>query len=122
MGGDLTDLRVWRAAAGVAAKVAGVATAIRGPGAYAIADQMVRAAESVPANIAEGYGRGFGRDGARFLRTARASAVELESHLRVARAAKRIHPAEAHRLLEKVRAVRAMLGGLVRHFEERGEA
>ncbi len=122
MGGDLTDLRVWRAAAGVAARVAGVATAIRGPGAYAIADQMVRAAESVPANIAEGYGRGFGKDGARFLRTARASAVELESHLRVAQAAKRIDPAEAHRLLEKVRSVRAMLGGLLRHFEEHGEA
>lgn len=42
----------------------------------AIASQLIRSTGSVPANIEEGFGRGFGKDYARFLRIALGSARE----------------------------------------------
>ncbi len=45
-----------------------------------IADQVIRSASSVPANIAEGHGR-FGRDRSNHWRIAYASAKEVECHL-----------------------------------------
>ncbi len=41
-----------------------------------IAWQLIRSAGSVPANMEEGYGRGYGKDYARFLRIALGSARE----------------------------------------------
>src|SRR5512143_1128381 len=82
VGGDFVELRAWREAASLAADVIRLAAGLRGPGARALADQLVRSAESVPANIAEGYGRGLGNDGVRFFVIARGSGAELESHLR----------------------------------------
>ena len=45
-----------------------------------IADQVIRSASSVPANLAEGHGRS-GRDRAYHWRIAYASAKEVDSHL-----------------------------------------
>jgi four helix bundle protein len=68
-------------------------------------------------NIAEGYGRGFGRDGSRFLRIARGSAAELESHLWIARGTGRIPAKTVDDLTRRVRRVRALIQGLSRYFE-----
>ena len=46
------------------------------PRGRSIAWQLIDSAGSISANIEEGYGRGFGRDYARFLRTALGSARE----------------------------------------------
>jgi four helix bundle protein len=80
---------------------------------------MVRAAESIPANLAEGYGRGMGPDGARLLRVARASAVELESHLRVAGLGGRLPVADVEALVARTRRVRALTNGLIRFAAHR---
>ena len=47
-----------------------------------IADQVIRSANSVPANLAEGHGR-TGRDRMHHRRIADASAKEADSHLRL---------------------------------------
>ncbi len=47
-----------------------------------IADQVIRSASSVPANLAEGHGR-TGRDRQHFWRIAYGSAKEVDSHLRL---------------------------------------
>ena len=47
-----------------------------------LTDQVIRAASSVPANLAEGHGR-FGRDRAHHWRIAYSSAKEVDAHLRV---------------------------------------
>ncbi len=41
-----------------------------------IADQLIRSTGSIPSNMEEGYGRGFGKDYAKFLRIALGSARE----------------------------------------------
>lgn len=48
------------------------------PQGRATAWQLVDAAASVPANIEEGFGRGFGKDNARFQRIALGSARETQ--------------------------------------------
>ena len=51
---------------------------------YGLSSQLRRAAVSVPANIAEGFGRWHGKEFVRFLLIANGSVKELETHLLVA--------------------------------------
>ncbi len=72
-----------------------------------IADQVIRSASSVPANIAEGHGR-FGRDRLNHWRIAYASAKEVDSHLRLLAAAGAVNRIGAENALETFDHVRAM--------------
>jgi four helix bundle protein len=108
VGADFVELRAWQEAASVAADIIRLAGRLRGPGSRALADQLVRSAESVPANIAEGYGRGLNHDGAHFLVIARASAAELESHLRVAADSGLIEVGHANDLVVRTRFTRLL--------------
>ena len=71
----------------------------------ATVDQMIRAADSIVANIAEGYGRGVSRDGLRFFTFARSSADELEAHLRLAGMKRRLPQELATDLVGNTRRV-----------------
>jgi four helix bundle protein len=72
-----------------------------------IADQVIRSAGSVPANLAEGHGRS-GRDRQHHWRIAYASAKEVDSHLRLLTAAGAVHEGGAERALATFDEVRAM--------------
>jgi four helix bundle protein len=72
-----------------------------------IADQLIRSATSVPANLAEGHGRA-GRDRQHFWRIAYASAKETDSHLRLLLHAGVVDSAHAVTVLEIFDEVRAM--------------
>ena len=72
-----------------------------------IADQVIRSASSVPANLAEGHGR-FGRDRLYHWRIAYASAKEVDSHLRLLAATGAVSPAAVQTALDRFDRVRAM--------------
>ena len=78
------DLLVWQKAVDVAVAVLRFSSRLRTPPVYALADQLRRAALSVPANIAEGHGRRSRGDYIRFLSIANGSLRELETHLLIA--------------------------------------
>lgn len=90
-----------------------------GPGLKEAVDQIAGCCESIPANIAEGYGRGIGKDCCRFFRIAISSASELESRLRSAVALGRIDEILAAPRIDRVRRVRALTVGLMRWMERR---
>ncbi len=60
--------------------------------------QLVRAADSVGANIAEGFGRGNGPDHKRFIRIARGSICEVKHWLRLAYGRELLAQADVERL------------------------
>src|SRR5690349_9048313 len=72
--------------------------------------QIVRAAQSIPANLAEGCGRSGNREFIVFIDNAIGSANELENHLRRARKA-RIIPTDTH---EHFRGKLIVLGKMLR--------
>ncbi len=72
-----------------------------------IADQVVRAASSVPANLSEGHGRA-GRDRYHHWRIAYASAREVDSHLRLLVSADAVDGTIAAAALDLFDRVRAM--------------
>ena len=120
MAADFVDLVAWQEAVALVREVVRLTSQVRGAGAVNVADQMLRAAESIPANIAEGYGRGLGRDFARFLRVAAASAAELESHVLVAEASGRLGADSCRPLVARSRRVRALVVGLRKSVNRRG--
>jgi four helix bundle protein len=77
-----------------------------------IADQVIRSASSVPANLAEGHGR-TGRDRLHFWRIAYASAKEVDSHLRLLARAGAINGVGAEKALDTFDEVRAMTWRLI---------
>ena len=72
-----------------------------------IADQVIRSASSVPANLAEGHGR-TGRYRFHFWRIAYASAREVDSHMRLLAQAGAIDRTKTERVLSTFDEVRAM--------------
>jgi four helix bundle protein len=72
-----------------------------------IADQAIRSATSVPANLGEGHGRG-GRDRVHQWRIAYGSAKEVDTHLRLFVHAAAVNAADAANALDLFDQVRAM--------------
>lgn len=76
------DLKCWQAAREVRLFVAReVMPKLPRDERYRLGDQLIRAARSISANIAEGYGRFHYRDNSRFLSNSRGSAYETLDHL-----------------------------------------
>ncbi|MGQ2990278.1 MAG: four helix bundle protein [Brevundimonas sp.] len=75
--------------------------------------QARRAAVSIPANIAEGYGRGTRAAYVSFLRIARGSLLELETHIELAARIELLTDAEETALLSKTDELGRMLHSLI---------
>jgi four helix bundle protein len=84
---------------------------------FGLVAQIRRAASSVPANIAEGYGRESTGSYAHFLRTAQGSLKELETHLLLATRVGLVSEAKSEPLIQQSDVVGRMLRGLIRSIE-----
>lgn len=81
-------LFVWEASVDLAVRMIELADCLIARRRFALADQLVRAACSVPNNIAEGQGRSTTRDRRHFLVQARGSLYELETQLEILKRAR----------------------------------
>ena len=111
---DFKKLKVWEKAHEVAVATHLEAKGMRASLFGSLQNQLVRAAASVPTNIAEGSRQASRKDFARFLRYAVNSNTELEYHFILARDIDAMSRATATRLIAATEEVRKMLYGLLR--------
>lgn len=86
---------------------------------FGLISQMTRASVSVPANIAEGAGRGSAGEMARFYSIARGSLSELDTLLVITEQIGQLPHAAISDLRDRIDKVNLMLNGLIRHQQER---
>jgi four helix bundle protein len=78
------DLEVWQKSMKLAVAIYTMTAAFPKHELYGLTSQMRRAADSVPANIAEGRGRGYRGELAHHASIARGSVTELDTYLELA--------------------------------------
>lgn len=81
---------------------------------YALTSQLRRAAVSIPSNIAEGQGRGVGKEFCGYLRISNGSRQELETQILIAERLGYLAPTAREALLEISAEVGRLVAGLVR--------
>lgn len=84
---------------------------------YGLTAQIRRSGASIPANFAEGCGRGGNADLARFLQIATGSATELEYHLLLAHDLDLLDTSDYERLSNEVTEIKRMLTSFIRSLK-----
>ena len=115
MSASFRDLRVWREAMQLASFVYRSTADFPKYELYGLAQQMRRAAVSVPSNIAEGKGKGYSsnKEFVHFLLYARGSLWELQTQILIAEELQYISQAKRLELLGKAEEVSRALSGLI---------
>ena len=113
------DLRVWQRAMDVAAATYALSRRFPRDELFGLTSQSRRAAASVAANIAEGYGRTSRSSYAQFLRIAQGSLKELETHLLLAERVGVAPRGSTDDLLEKTDELGRMLRSLISKVQTR---
>jgi four helix bundle protein len=107
-------LAVWRLAHALALNVQRLTASIPRQHNSRLISQLRRAAQSIPANIAEGSGRESNRDFGKFLQIAVGSCSELEYHLQFCGDAELVQRHECDARIAEVVQIRRMLIGLLK--------
>jgi four helix bundle protein len=119
---DFTELETWQVARRLRTEVYTITRGFPPEEKYCLSSQMRRAAVSVTANVAEGYGRFPYQENIQFLRQSRASAYELRDHLTTALDAGYITKVRFAELDELAKSVVRLLNGYIRSTKARREA
>jgi len=108
------DLEVWQKGVGLAVQVCQMARHFPAFERFGLAAQLQRSALSIPANIAEGWGRGSTNEFVWFLKVAKGSLHELETHLIVAHQLGYLSAQRLEEFLEETETISRMLLALIR--------
>jgi len=116
---DYRDLEVWQKALQVAKKVYLLTKEFPQAELYGLTSQMRRAATSVPANIAEGWGRRYTAEFIQFLRQANGSRTELETLLILSIAINLASQEVVQPILEELQVIGKQLNNLERSLQRK---
>ncbi|NEQ86353.1 MAG: four helix bundle protein [Moorea sp. SIO2I5] len=108
------DLRVWQKGMDVAESCYVITREFPKQEIYGMTAQIRRAAASIPANIAEGYGREYRGEYVQFLRIAQGSLKELETHLFLSVRVKLATSGAINPIIDECEALGRMLRSLIR--------
>ena len=111
------DLRVWREAMDLAEECYRVSAGFPRREVFTMSAQLRRAAISIPANVAEGYGRDSTGSYIQFLKIAQGSLKELETHLLLSQRLGLAPRAEFDKSLEQCEIVGKMVRALIRSLQ-----
>ncbi|MFZ3121803.1 MAG: four helix bundle protein [Thermodesulfovibrionales bacterium] len=107
------ELEVWKKAIELVTDIYRITKTFPNEEIYALTSQVRRAAISVPANIAEGWGRNMTKEYIQFLRIARGSLLEVETHLIVSRNLQYLNDQPFGIILQKIQEINKMLNSLI---------
>jgi len=110
---DFRQIQVWEKAHQLTLEIYQVTARFPKEELYGLTSQLRRAAASIAANIAEGFGRGGDIELARFLQIAIGSAYEVEYHILLAKDLSIITHEVNDRLQAHIIEVKRMLAALL---------
>lgn len=112
------DLHVWQRAMDLAVNAYSFSKTFPASETYGMMSQIRRAAVSIPANIAEGYGRNSTGAYVNFLQIAQGSLKELETHIELAERVGLSDKQDADVILQSCDELGRMLASLVRSLKQ----
>jgi four helix bundle protein len=110
---EYRNLQVWKQSIELTKQVYELLKNLPPEERYAIADQMRRAAVSIPSNIAEGCGRQTKKDVQHFLYIARGSVCEIDTQLEICKEVGYIDEIQTKKLLNLTDHIHRMLTRLI---------
>jgi four helix bundle protein len=113
------DLEVWQRAMQLAEDCYRATSEFPHDEIYGMTAQIGRAAVSIPANIAEGYGRDQTGSFIQFLRIAQGSTREIETHLILVGRVRLLRDDVRDSLLDDCERISKMLRSMIRSLEAR---
>ena len=113
------ELDVWKKAMDMVVAVYGLTADFPAQERYGLASQMQRAAVSIPANIAEGYGRVHRGNYLHHLSIARGSLAELETHIALAVRLQFVEREKAANVWNMTQEVGKMLSTMIRTLQQK---
>lgn len=111
------ELLVWKKATDFAVECYRFIATFPKAETYGLTSQIRRAAVSIPANIAEGYGRGSRKEYVQFLLISQGSLKELETHIIISEKLAYLSPAQRDVELAQTDKMGRMLGSLIRRLK-----
>jgi len=113
-----TDLVVWQRARMIRNRIYEIAAGLPVVERYNLTPQLTRAACSVTANIAEGYGRYHYKENIQFCRQARGSLYELQDHLIACNDLKYLDDIIFNELFDDIKETIKILDGYIRFLQD----
>jgi four helix bundle protein len=113
---SLNDLEVYQISLEISDKIWNLVIRWENFSRNNIGGQLLRAIDSVGANISEGYGRGSKIDNARFVKIARGSLFETKHWLTIAHRRKLISDAEINEILDKIDGLLPRLSAYINYL------
>ncbi len=110
---DFRQIKVWEKAPDLTLEIYKTTAIFPREELYGLTSQLRRASASIPANIAEGFGRGGNVELARFLQIGMGSAYEVEYHFLLAKDLGFINEDAYLRLEAQIIEVKRMLAALL---------
>ena len=108
------DLEVWKKAMGLVTDIYKVTQTYPKEELYGLTNQLRRASVSVPANIAEGWGRGTTKEYMQFLRIARGSLLEVETLMTISHNLGYVNAQDLQeQILQKIVEISKMMNALI---------
>ncbi|MFN4288658.1 MAG: four helix bundle protein [Brevundimonas sp.] len=115
------DLTVWQDGIGLVKACYVITRSFPKDELFGLTSQIRRSAVSIPANIAEGYGRGTRKDYVRHLMIAQGSLKELETHLIIASEVDLAPGGEIEPALRRCDPLGRGLGALIRSLRTKDD-
>lgn len=112
------DLEVWQQGMALAEDCYRLTKTFPKEEVYGMVSQIRRAAVSIPANVAEGYGREYRNQYIQFLRIAQGSLKELETHILLAMRVELITTQAAQPILAQCESTGKLLRALLRALQK----